>query len=151
MANLHLIIGDKFNRWTIIDECALRKRGQIMWRCQCDCGTIKEVAGSTIKNGRSKSCGCLQKESVSSKRLKGAIAQSTEYYAWQGMKRRCHNPCHPDFKNFGAKGIHVCSQWFESFDTFLHDMGSRPDNANHIKRINDKKGYSPDNCSWNNV
>ena len=56
-------IGDKINRWTILEK--ISKSGRVYYECQCECGTIKKVRADHLKSGNSKSCGCLQKEVVS--------------------------------------------------------------------------------------
>lgn len=58
------IINQKFNRWTVISRAESNKRGEAMWLCRCDCGKEKVVQGYSLRNGLSKSCGCLQKETV---------------------------------------------------------------------------------------
>jgi hypothetical protein len=72
--------------------------------------------------------------------------QRPEYFIWHGMFRRCYDPRHIDFKNYGARGIKVCERWY-SFANFLADMGDRPEGL-VLERINNNKGYSPKNCKW---
>lgn len=56
--------GQKFGRWTVIGfDC--NKNRQTMWKCRCDCGTERSVEGARLRDGRSKSCGCLSRESTS--------------------------------------------------------------------------------------
>lgn len=64
------LIGQRFGRWTVIDEAPTRysksgKTRSIMWKCKCDCGTIKNVGARALKKGTSLSCGCFQKENIS--------------------------------------------------------------------------------------
>ena len=55
------IIGKKFGLWTVLEEIPERNKNQkILYKCQCDCGTIKNVVGSNLLNGMSQSCGCLK-------------------------------------------------------------------------------------------
>ena len=54
--------GKKFGRWTVLYRVP-NKGKLVMWRCKCDCGTIKDVIGATLGKS-SNSCGCLQKEQV---------------------------------------------------------------------------------------
>jgi len=68
------------------------------------------------------------------------------YSVWQGMRRRCDNPNHKAFPDYGGRGISVCSEW-DDFHVFLRDMGPRP-NGHSIDRRDNDRGYSPDNCRW---
>ena len=52
-------IGEKYNYWTIINTAPSRHKHKY-WLCQCDCGTIREVLGTDLKNNKSKSCGCIK-------------------------------------------------------------------------------------------
>ncbi len=56
------LTGLSFNEWTVIERAGSDKRGQALWRCECSCGVIKDIVGSTLRNGASKSCGCKRTE-----------------------------------------------------------------------------------------
>jgi hypothetical protein len=72
--------------------------------------------------------------------------RSPEYTAWANMLRRCNNPQHPQFKNYGGRGVEVHPRWRE-FDNFLADMGPRPAGMSLERKENDR-GYEPGNCVW---
>jgi hypothetical protein len=71
-----------------------------------------------------------------------------EYTVWYGMVRRCHNPRDPGFVSYGARGIGVSARWREDFMAFFADMGPRPSIGHSIDRLDNARGYEPDNCRW---
>ena len=73
--------------------------------------------------------------------------QAPEYIAWANMLRRCRNPNHPSWKNYGGRGIGVCERW-KSYDNFLSDMGRKPSPLHTLERNNNELGYGPENCRW---
>ena len=56
------LTGQQFGRFTVIKKVSNPNNRDAMWECQCECGTIKNVLGKNLRNGRSKSCGCYAKE-----------------------------------------------------------------------------------------
>lgn len=56
------LTGQKFGRWTVIKKVENLKSNDAKWLCKCECGTIREVLGKNLRNGRSSSCGCYKKE-----------------------------------------------------------------------------------------
>jgi hypothetical protein len=89
-----------------------------------------------------------QKISDSMRRHGGYVGRKATptYSSWSAMRNRCLNPNHPGFKNYGGRGITVCERWSD-FALFLADMGERPAGL-QLDRIDNSKGYSPDNCRW---
>ena len=59
--NKNNIIGKRFGLWTVLEELPERNENKkIVYKCKCDCGTIKEVIGGNLINKKSQSCGCLK-------------------------------------------------------------------------------------------
>jgi hypothetical protein len=65
---------------------------------------------------------------------------------WKSMLARCRNPKNPAYPNYGGRGIGVDPRWLD-FETFLADMGPRPEGYT-LERLDNEKGYGPDNCKW---
>jgi hypothetical protein len=77
---------------------------------------------------------------------RGGIRSPT-YRSWECMKQRCTNPNDPYFVIYGGKGVSVCEQWIASFETFLADMGERPEGLT-LERKDRDGDYEPGNCVW---
>lgn len=139
--------GRVFERLTVLGFAGLDSRFKATWLCRCECGIEKAVGGNTLTQGRTRSCGCLQRESVSALSKTNEWTGTPERAAWVNMLSRCENPAHPSFENYGGRGISVSLDW-HSFENFIRDMGYRPSDKHSIDRIENDLGYSKENCRW---
>lgn len=150
------LTGQVFGRWTVLKSYGKSKGdGHLFW-CRCECGIEKAVGSHSLKSGRSKSCGCLGKENRIKScthhghaRTKNGVRISKLYSVWDGMKQRCSNSNHSAYQWYGAKGVKVCEEWNNSFETFYEwAVSNGYKEGLSIDRINPFDNYEPSNCRW---
>lgn len=73
------LLGQKFGRWTVLKLDKSKPRYYI---CKCDCGTVRSVFSGSLKQGKSKSCGCLKKDLTKQRNLDNAQSHIGEKHGW---------------------------------------------------------------------
>ena len=145
------IAGQKFGRLFVLGPIKQTANSSIVWRCQCDCGNIADVLGGSLRDGKTQSCGCYNRESSRERVYSHGMKGTRIYRIWNAMKARCKYPSSPSYENYGARGVSVCQQWQDSFEDFHFYVAQLPhfdEDGYSLDRIDNDGNYEPGNIKW---
>lgn len=141
------MLGMRFEKLAVVGRAPNLPDGTAMWLCRCDCGEVRQIAGSGLRAGRNKSCGCASPRFTTERTETHGMSRTRTYRIWCGMLRRCSESAAGKSRRlYFEKGIRVCDRW-KDFECFLEDMGPAPAGLS-IERANGNVGYEPGNCRW---
>ena len=137
----------KFGRLVAIKRVGKNSSGNISWLCRCSCGNQTIADSNNLRSGNTRSCGCLQRDSLRVFNLTHGKYGIPAHRSWIKMIQRCSNPKDIGYKNYGGRGIMICARWRNSFENFYVDMGDRPEGMT-LDRIDNDGNYEPGNVRW---
>lgn len=160
------LVGLKFGKLTVMCISS-SKRGRSQWVCLCECGKTTVCAGTNLKNGVTKSCGCLKQENlIGNKRAKGQTHRrlpkgesgfTSIYckYRWNALKRQIQFDDSDEYKSFfktltqqncyycGIKPNYIQKAHSKSLTT--EGVENSKFIYNGVDRLDNTKGYTEDN------
>ena len=161
--------GDTFGKLRIVGEVEpyIRKGSGVRLRqflCYCDCGDWTYALLCKLREGRKRSCGCLEstggrprsefkkvrikKVKVKKERKKGhGMSKTRPYRIHRGLVRRIKDPKNKDYKHYGGRGLTMDKRW-RTFEGFWEDMKEGYSDDLQIDRIDNEQGYYKWNCRW---
>lgn len=142
------IAGMKFTRLTALKVVGKTKDNRPAWLCRCDCGNEVVVSEHSLKQNRTKSCGCYKRDMHLKSHYKHGRCGTRLYRIWNNMRNRCDRPSSDNYKWYGGRGISYKKEWsdFSSFAAWAIANGY--DDSLELDRIDTNGNYTPDNCRF---
>jgi len=148
-------IGTRFGSLTIDSElapvkfaCGSLKRKM---KCVCDCGAISEVLLNDLVRGHTKSCKCLQIDTVTKNNYRHGQVSTMLYSLWANIRSRTVTGSSDKRKGYKGRGITMHTPWVDDFVSFhtwiVENLGERPQGLS-LNRLDNDKGYEPGNLEW---
>ena len=156
---LHDLTGQRFGRLLVLRPHPERVRyGKdkravaALWHCVCVCGEERLVLGNNLRQGFSRSCGCLIRDITTERNTRHGHARrgnvTRAYTCWVSMLQRCFNSSSQSYRNYGGRDDSITVvEYYRDFVNWYADRGDPPDGLSQ-DRINNNGNYEPGNLQW---
>lgn len=141
------LVGESFGQLTVTSFAGMTgDKMTRLWECLCTCGCTITVPTKRLRNGMTKSCGCLKSKAIIARNTTHGMAGTPLYLIWSAMHSRCYNPNNEAFSRYGGRGIYVDARW-HSFENFMADVDQKPKGLS-LDRVDNDGPYSATNFKW---
>ena len=140
-------VKQQYGRLTVIRRSDRKHPKKTFWVCECACtpGRTIETCSSSLRTGHTRSCGCILQEKYAAAR---SATDVLLHRRWCSMLTRCLDETSKSYKSYGGRGIDVDPRWIASYEVFRDDVGYPRLPELQLDRIDNNRGYWPNNVRW---